>query len=45
MMLVCSFFKYYKDPYMYCGGDFGDVIPDYKITKVTRHGKNIYTVK
>ena len=44
-MLVCSSnSKYYKDPYMYCGGDFGDVIPDYKITKVTRTGKNIYTV-
>lgn len=40
-MLVCSSnSKYYKDPYMYCGGDFGDVIPDYKITKVTRTGKN-----
>lgn len=37
-MLVCSSnSKYYKDPYMYCGGDFGDVIPDYKITKVTRY--------
>lgn len=44
-MLVCSSnSKYYKDPYMYCGGDFGDVILDYKITKVTRTGKNIYTV-
>ena len=36
--------KYYKDPYMYCGGDFGDVIPDYKITKITRTGKNTYIV-
>ena len=44
-MLVCSSnSKYYKDPYMYCGGDFGDVIPDYKITKVIRTGKNTYTV-
>ena len=44
-MLVCSSnSKFYKDPYMYCGGDFGDTIPDYKITKVTRTGKNIYTV-
>ena len=44
-MLVCSSnSKFYKDPYMYCGGDFGDVIPDYKITKVTRTGKNTYTV-
>ena len=44
-MFVCSSdSKFYKDPYMYCGGDFGDVIPDYKITKVTRTGKNIYTV-
>ena len=44
-MLVCSSnSKYYKDPYMYCGGDFGDVIPDYKITKITRTGKNTYTV-
>ena len=44
-MLVCSSNKkFYKDPYMYCGGDFGDVIPDYKITKVTRTGKNTYTV-
>ena len=45
VMLVCSSnSKYYKDPYMYCGGDFGDVIPDYKITKVVRTGKNTYTV-
>lgn len=44
-MLVCSSnSKYYKDPYMYCGGDFGDMIPDYKITKVTRTAKNTYTV-
>ena len=44
-MLVCSADKkFVKDPYMYCGGDFGDNIPDYKITKVTRDGKNIYTV-
>ena len=44
-MFVCSSdSKFYKDPYMYCGGDFGDVIPDYKITKVTRTGKNTYTV-
>lgn len=44
-MLVCSSnSKFYKDPYMYCGGDFGDVIPDYKITKVVRTGKNTYTV-
>ena len=33
-----------KDPYMYCGGDFGDMIPDYKIKKVVRTGKNTYTV-
>lgn len=44
-LLVCSSnSKYYKDPYMYCGGDFGDVIPDYKITKITRTGKNTYIV-
>lgn len=44
-MLVCSSSsKYYKDPYMYCGGDFGDTIPDYKIQKVVRTGKNTYTV-
>lgn len=44
-MLVCSAnSKFTKDPYMYCGGDFGDVIPDYKITKITRTGKNTYTV-
>ena len=44
-MLVCSSnSKFYKDPYMYCGGDFGDVIPDYKITRVIRTGKNTYTV-
>ena len=44
-MLVCSSNKkFYKDPYMYCGGDFGDVIPAYKITKVVRTGKNTYTV-
>ena len=36
--------KFYKDPYMYCGGDFGDTIPDYKIKKVVRTGKNTYTV-
>ena len=45
LMLVCSSnSKYYKDPYMYCGGDFGDTIPDYKIKKVVRTGKNTYTV-
>ena len=45
LMLVCnSNSKYYKDPYMYCGGDFGDNIPDYKINKVVRTGKNTYTV-
>lgn len=45
LMLVCnSNSKYYKDPYMYCGGDFGDNIPDYKIKKVVRTGKNTYTV-
>lgn len=44
-MLVCSSnSKFYKDPYMYCGGDFGDIIPDYKITKIVRTGKNAYTV-
>lgn len=44
-MLVCSSnSKFYKDPYMYCGGDFGDNIPDYKIKKIVRTGKNIYTV-
>ena len=44
-MLVCSSnSKYYKDPYMYCGGDFGDMIPDYKIKKVVCIGKNTYTV-
>ena len=44
-MFVCSSdSKFYKDPYMYCGGDFGDTIPDYKIKKVVRTGKNTYTV-
>ena len=44
-MFVCSSdSKFYKDPYMYCGGDFGDMIPDYKIKKVVRTGKNTYTV-
>ena len=44
-VFVCSSdSKYYKDPYMYCGGDFGDNIPDYKIKKVVRTGKNTYTV-
>lgn len=44
-VFVCSSdSKYYKDPYMYCGGDFGDNISDYKIKKVVRTGKNTYTV-
>ena len=41
---VSKISKFYKDPYMYCGGDFGDMIPDYKIKKVVRTGKNTYTV-
>lgn len=44
-MIVCSADKsFVKDPYMYCGGDFGDTIPAYRIKKVVRTGKKTYTV-
>lgn len=44
-LLVCtSNKKYVQDPYMYCGGEFGDTIPKYKIQKVTKLNKNTYRV-
>lgn len=46
MMMVCNADRRFvkKDAYMYCGGDFADVIPAWKITKVVQTGKNTYTV-
>lgn len=43
-LLVCRSDKYVKEPYMYCGGEFGDTIPLYKIKKITYNGKNSYQV-
>lgn len=45
-LLVCSADKKYAaEPFMYCGGEFGDSVPKYKITKVTRIKKNVYQVE
>ena len=44
-LLVCTANKkYVAEPFMYCGGEFGDSIPKYKIKKVTRLKKNVYQV-
>ncbi len=44
-MLVCTADKKYVDePYMYCGGEFGDTVVSYKVTKVDRLNKNSYQV-
>lgn len=43
-LLVCTSDKFVKEPYMYCGGEFGDTLPLYKIKKVTYSGKNTYKV-
>lgn len=43
-MLVCNSNRYVKEPYMYCGGEFGDNIPLYKITRIRQIGKNTYQV-
>lgn len=45
-MLVCAAGDdFTSDPYMYCGGDFSDCIPAYKIKKVVRLKKNLYRVE
>lgn len=45
-LLVCKSDKrYIKEPYMYCGGEFGDSIPLYKIKKITYVGNDTYQVK
>lgn len=44
-MLVCTADQdFVSDPYMYCGGEFGDTVPGYQIKKITKTGKNTYTV-
>lgn len=44
-MLVCAAdSSFANDPYMYCGGDFSDCIPQYKIKKV-QIKKNLYRVE
>lgn len=45
-MLVCAAdSSFANDPYMYCGGDFSDCIPQYKIKKVAQIKKNLYRVE
>lgn len=45
-MLVCAAdSSFANDPYMYCGGDFSDCIPQYKIKKVVQIKKNLYRVE
>lgn len=45
-LLVCSADKkYVAEPFMYCGGEFGDGIPKYTIKKVTQIKKNVYQVE
>lgn len=45
-LLVCaSDGAFVNEPYMYCGGDFSDCIPQYKIKKVVQLGKNLYQVQ
>ena len=44
-LLVCSADKkYVAEPFMYCGGEFGDSIPKYSIKKVTQIRKNVYQI-
>ena len=43
-MLVCSSTGRAKTPYIYCGGDFGDMIPRYKITSIKALGRGTYEV-
>lgn len=45
-MLVCAAGDAWtSDPYMYCGGDFSDCIPSYKIKKVVQLKKNLFSVQ
>lgn len=44
MLVCCGIREYVKEPYMYCGGEFGDGIPLYKIKKITKKGKDTYKV-
>lgn len=44
-LLVCTADKkYVAEPFMYCGGEFGDCVPKYQIKKVTQLKKNQYKV-
>lgn len=45
-LLVCNADKKYAaEPFMYCGGEFGDSIPKYKIKKITKIKKNLYQIE
>ena len=45
-LLVCeSEGQFVNDPYVYCGGDFSDCIPKYKIKKVVQIKKNMYQIE
>lgn len=45
-LLVCtSSDQFVSEPYMYCGGDFSDCIPKYKIKKIVQLKKNLYQVE
>ncbi|MCD8020668.1 MAG: hypothetical protein LUF92_14140 [Clostridiales bacterium] len=45
-LLVCSADQtFVREAYMYCGGDFGDCIPGYKIKKITQLKKNVYQIE
>lgn len=44
-MLVCTADKkYVNEPYMYCGGEFGDTVVSCKVTKVDKLNKNSYQI-
>lgn len=44
-MLVCiSDGEYVSEPYMYCGGEFGDMIPCFEIQNITETGKQTYEI-
>lgn len=44
-MLVCSSDKrYVSEPYMYCGGEFGDMEPRFRIQKIVQTGRKTYEI-
>ncbi len=44
-MLVCTADKkYVNEPYMYCGGEFGDTVVSCKVAKVDKLNKNSYKI-